>query len=313
MKDRIIRRPPPLREGDIIGVMAPSSRTDHESIDRAIAFLEEYGYRVRVHPQTWSAHGQSAGTAEEKAEALHELVRDGDIAAVFFARGGNRAGYMLPHLDYRLIARAPKIMMGYSDATILLNAIHRKTGLVTFHGPLLQRFARPLPAGQVAQCLDLLAGKKTPLDMDGCRVWRAGKARGPLLGGNLSLVASMAGTPWQPRWDGAILFVEDCADELSRYDRMFMQLRHAGILDRIGGLVLGGFTDTRDTGTLPFGLTLEEIVMDATAGLGIPVVAGAPFGHGPDLLTLPVGGTASLSASRGKTGVRLALAEKMTE
>lgn len=310
--DTALHLPPSLREGGTIGVMAPSSRTDYQAVDRAIAFLEENDYRVRVHPQVWSEDGQSAGTPAEKADALHDLLRDPDIDAVFFARGGNRAGHMLPHLDFRLIRRAPKIMMGYSDATILLNTIHRKTGLVTFHGPVLQRFAKPLPPDQVRQCFDMLAGKKTAIDMSACRVLRPGSARGPLLGGNLSLVCSMAGTKWQPRWDGAVLFLEDCADELSRYDRMFLQLRHAGILERIGGLVLGAFTDTRDTGALPFGFTLEDIVMEATEGLGIPVVSGAPFGHGADLVTLPVGGVAGLTARNGKTGVRLTLAGKMT-
>lgn len=299
--------PPSLRPGDTIGVMAPSSRPDHATIDRAIAELEDHGYRAYVHPQTWSEDGQSAGTAEDKAMALHDLLRDPAIDGIVFARGGNRAGFMLEHLDYRLIARHPKVMMGYSDVTVLLNAIYHKTGLVGFHGPLLQRFAKPLADAQLTQCFDLLRGKKPAIGLKGSRVLRPGKAHGTLLGGNLSVLCSMIGTKWQPRFDDSILFLEDIGDELSRYDRMFQQLRNAGILEKISGLLLGDFSDTKDTGILPFGFTLDEIALNALGGRNIPVVAGAPFGHGTDLYTIPVGAEARLTAAGGKTGAKLVL------
>lgn len=296
----IARRPPALKPGDTIGIMAPSSRIDKTEIASAVKILESHGFKVCVHPQARNTHGQSAGTGQEKADALHDLYRNPDIRAVFAAGGGNRAWTMLEKLDFRLLKKNPKILIGYSDVTALLLAVNKKTGMPTFHGPTACRFGKPFGEKQISQCFNLLRGKKADVPLSSGTALQKGKASGRLVGGNLSLICSLMGTPYEPDFKGSILFLEDCGDELSRIDRMFGQLRNAGVFDKISGLILGGFTDLKDTGTKPFGLTLKGIVNEAVAGKNIPVIVmGAPFGHKTDLFTMPIGHSATLTTRGG--------------
>lgn len=285
--------PPPLQQGDTIGVMAPSSRVAAADLQAGVDTLTARGYSVFVHPQSFNQHHQSAGTTAEKVSALHDLVREPAIKAIVFATGGNRAMHMLDHLDYGLIKKHPKIFMGFSDNTILLNTITANTGLVTYHGPTLRRL---VTNPQIDFNLRLLAGEDNIIPLDGARALRDGKAKGPLIGGNLSLVRYLVAMDEMPNPKGAILFLEDIAEEYSRVDRDFCYLRRSGLLEKIGGLVLGQFTNLQDTGT-PFGFTFEDIVREHTDGLNIPVLMDAPFGHDTDLFALPVGGTAVLDGT----------------
>jgi muramoyltetrapeptide carboxypeptidase len=299
--------PPSLQPGDTIAIMAPSSKVDRESIEKAQELLESLGYKVRVHPQTFVYDLQSAGTKAQKIAAFHELWADPEVKAIFAAGGGNRSGYMLEGLDYDLIKRNPKIFMGYSDVTALLSAIHAKTGLVTFHGPCMKTFARTLPPKQIRQCFNLLAGTDPALPFGGAKILRGGTAKGPLIGGNLSLFTSLVGTPYMPKLDGAILYLEDCSDELSRFDRMFLQLRNAGVFDRISGLIVGQFIDMRDSGRSRFLRKLPQVIAEVTEGKDFPVILNAPFGHGRKLPVYPFGASAVLKADgRGKPSLSLA-------
>ncbi|MBI4030403.1 MAG: LD-carboxypeptidase [Proteobacteria bacterium] len=294
-------RPPALKKGDTIGIMAPSSRANREKIMAGAETLKKAGYGIYIHPQTWKEDRSSAGTARQKAAALHDLFKNKKVKAIICARAGNLSGTMLPHLDYGLIKRNPKIIMGYSDVTALLNALHEETGLVTFHGPVIQKLAGKKADGkQIRQWLDLLAGEKTEIPASSIKIIRPGLAKGRMVGGNLSLVCSLMGTRWQPDFSGKILFLEDCDDELSRYDRMLRQLANAGAFNQAAGVLFGSFTDSKDTGALSYGFTLEEIIR-GTAGNGrTPVIMNAPFGHGKDLYTFPVGGMARIEAKNGK-------------
>ncbi len=297
-------KPRALKKGDTIGIMAPSSRVDRKLVAKAVSQLKELGYQVYVHPQTYAKKGQSAGTPQQKADALHDLYRNPDIKAIFAAAGGNQATAMLEKLDFGLI-KNPKIIMGYSDVTVILNAVNKKTGGVTFHGPTLQTIGRKLPEAQLKQTFNLLGGEDADMPLKKAKVINAGAAHGKLIGGNLSLVTSLLGTPWEPNFKGAVLFLEDVGEELSRVDRMFQQLRNAGVLNQISGLVLGNFTGMTDKGSKPYGKTVEAMVREATDGLNIPVVMNAPFGHGADLYTLPVGAPARLNARKGASSLKL--------
>lgn len=287
------RFPPPLRQGDTIGVMAPSSRIDAADLQAGVQALTDRGYNVFVHPQTLEQFHQSAGTTEQKVKAFHDLVREPAIKAIFFATGGNRAMPMLDHLDYKLIKKHPKLYMGFSDCTVLLNAITAKTGIVTWHGPTLRRL---LKNPQIDFNLRLLAGEEKSIALNGAKTINEGAAKGTLIGGNLSLFRYLVTSDDMPKAKGAILFLEEIAEEYSRVDRDFCYLRRSGLLDKIGGLVLGQFTDLRDTGT-PFGFSFEDIVREHTAGLNIPVIMNAPFGHDADLYALPVGATVRLEGT----------------
>ncbi len=286
--------PSSLLPGDTIGIMAPSSRANKDNIDKLESLLTKRGYKVFIHPQAFLTLHQSAGTGIEKAAAFHDLLRRKDIKAIFFSNGGNRAGTMLEHLNFDRIAANPKIIMGYSDITALLNAIHTKTGLVTYHGPMARSFLS-LPKKQIDQCFDLLEGKTKTLEMPKAKILKPGNAKGHSIGGNLAVLCSLLGTPYQPDFKNAILFLEDIAEETSHIDRYLWQLRNAGALHEIKALILGSFTDLKDTGTNKYGFTLKDCVEAVTADLKIPVLINAPFGHGKDLYTLPVGAKAKLS------------------
>jgi muramoyltetrapeptide carboxypeptidase len=289
--------PPPLRSGDTIGVMAPSSRISRADVEAAAALLQNKGYKLFIHPQTlrhaddapWT---QYAGTSEEKVAALHDLAADPDIKAVFFAAGGQRALTMLDRIDYGLIAANPKIYMGFSDCTALLNAIAKKSGLATWHGPTFRKF---LVNPQAELNLRLLEGQERTVPFSGAAVFRPGKAEGVLFGGNLAGIRSLLNDDL-PLTDGGILFLEEHGEELTTVDRDFCALKRRGILDKLGGLVLGQFSDLRDTGT-PFGLTFEDVIAEHTKGLRIPIVMNAPFGHMEDLYALPIGLRVYLSAA----------------
>lgn len=285
--------PPPLQSGDTIGIMAPSSRIDPADLQASVDLLTGHGYGVFIHPQTFEQLHQSAGTAEQKIKALHDLAQEPAIKAVFFAGGGNRALHMLDGIDYKLIKKHPKIYMGFSDNTAILNAITARCGIVTYHGPTLKRLARN---PQADFNLRLLSGVEKSIPLTGAKHLREGGATGMLLGGNLSLFRYLVETEDMPNAKGAILFLEDIGEEYSRIDRDFCYLRRSGVLGKIGALVLGQFTDLRDSGT-PFGFSLEDIVNEHTNGLNIPVLINAPFGHDIDLYALPIGQTVILEGT----------------
>lgn len=287
--------PAPLQKGDIIGVMATSCHVARETIVTATNFMEAEGYKVFVHEQTFNQHHQSAGTAQEKVVAMHDLFKNKDIKAIFGARGGNRASTMLDALDYNLIRSNPKILIGYSDLTAPCNAITAKTGLVTFHGPLF----RELPTHEDYRFMvDVLEGKQTTLDLKNCTIVKNGAACGKIIGGNLSVLQGLIGSPYQPDFNNAILILEDVADHISRYDRMFCHLRNAGILQNLCALIVGSFSDMKDSDSNPFGFTLKDIVEEHTTGYNYPILMNAPFGHEGVLNTLPIGANATLENSQ---------------
>lgn len=278
--------PPSLQIGDMIGIMAPSSHVERGDIEAGCAALEAHGFQTYIHPQTFERLNQSAGTHEQKARAFHDLVKNPDIRGVIFAGGGNRALHLLDYLDFDLIRAHPKIYMGFSDATALLNAIHARTGLVTYHGPLAKYLAHN---AQLDFNLRFLKGEEDVIPLTGAVTLRKGKTEGWLIGGNLSVFRRLSGSMDMPDVTGAVLFLEDTGEETSRLDAEFCYLRRCGIFDKISGLVLGQFDNLKDSGR-PFGFTFEDIIAEHTNGLSIPVLANAPFGHDKNSnIVLPIG------------------------
>ncbi len=287
-------QPPHLKIGDTIGVMAPSSRVEESDLKASIDFLHTHGFKTYIHPQTFERLHQSAGTNEQKRDALHDLVKNPDIKAIFFATGGNRALHLLDLLDFNLIRTNPKIYMGFSDNTAILNAITARTGIITYHGPTFRRLAT---TPQAEFNLRLLKGEEDTITLQGAHVLRKGHAEGWLIGGNISLFQYLLTSGDMPDATGAILFLEDCYEEWSRIDRDFCFFRRSGLLNKISGLVLGQFTDMLDTGT-PFGLTFEDIISEHTAGLHIPILTNAPFGHDKGLnFIMPIGAKVKLDGT----------------
>lgn len=285
--------PPPLQPGDTIGVMATSCWLEEADLIAAQSFFEEMGYKVYIHPQATARLHQAAGTAQEKADAFHDLFSNPDIKAIMGARGGNRAITLMDKIDWNVVKKNPKIFMGYSDMTQLLHAIYKHTGLVTFHGPMFREMPNRKEYDQIMR---LLSGEKMRIPLSGVKILQGGEAQGKLFGGNLSVFQTLLGTPNLPDMTGGILILEDIGDHVSRYDRMLAHLKLSGALGQLSALVLGDFTDTKDDEERPFGFTLEDVVREHTAGLDIPIVMNAPFGHGEDLPCFPIGAPVKLTA-----------------
>lgn len=286
--------PSPLRPGDTIGVMAPSSYVEKKDIEKSKILLEKKGYKVFIHPQTYERENQSAGTHLQKTLALQGLWQRADITAIWAAGGGNRAMHLLDSINFEAMKRKPKILIGFSDVTALLNAVTAHTGIPTVHGPVFKNLSGYKQFGPL---LDLLAGEKISYPWSKIKVLSPGKAEGPLVGGNLSIFQYLPKTLPGEFWKDSLLFLEDCGEELSRVDRMLLHLRRSGILKDVGGIIMGQFTDSKDTGR-PFGFTLEDIIREHTENLEIPVIMNAPFGHGKDLCAFPIGVKAALNTQK---------------
>lgn len=287
-----MKRSAPLQKGHCIGVMAPSGYVEENDIKKSQALLENLGYPVFIHPQTFERHNQSAGTHNQKLDALHELWGRDDIHAIWAAGGGNRALHILDALDFDLIRKNPKPFIGFSDVTALLNGIYAHTGLPTFHGPVFRSLHKYRPLDKM---LDLLGNNEISYRFDQATLLRKGQATGPLIGGNLSLFQYLPETLPNDFYTGALLFLEDCNEELSRIDRMLLHLKRLGVLSKVSGLIIGEFTNLQDSAR-PFGFTLDDLIKEHTAELDIPILINAPFGHGENLVPLPIGMHATLDS-----------------
>lgn len=287
-------KPKPLPDKGTIAIVAPSSRGTPD--DAGIKLLEARGFKITVHAQNHLSDNQSAGSPAQRGSALMDVFSNSKIDAVLAARGGNRAMHTLPLLDFKTFRNNPKPFISFSDGTALLNAIYAQTGLIGYHGPTLSRVAKGRPH-EIDQMISCLQGKPSTLDFPGANIINGGTASGPMIGGNLSVFASLCGTPYMPNTKGAILFLEDIGDQLSRYDRMLAQLRLSGVLERVAGIVFGVMATEGDSSVTPFGFSLEDIIEEHTKDLNIPILMDAPFGHSGPLPTFPVGGQVSLDAN----------------
>lgn len=296
-KSKIIK-PNRLKAGDTVAIIAPASGLTEESFDQAIKNLEALGLKVKVGKSARGVKGFLSATDKERLDDFHAAFADKQISAVWCARGGYGASRLLPAIDFKLIAKNPKILIGYSDITALHTAIFQKTGLVTFHGPVaaseysdytkfhvenvLMKPSAPYKISLSEYNLAQISNLFKP------EIITAGKARGRLIGGNLSLLAALAGTPFALRdLKGKILFIEDVGEQPYRIDRMLTQLRQSLDLRSLAGIALGIFEDCnpRAEGTQ----TLSDVLKDRLGDLGIPVFYGFSFGHIRDQFTLPVG------------------------
>lgn len=294
-------RPAPLRPGDLIALVGPSGPAPRERLETGIAYLEGRGYRVRPATHLHARHHYLAGRDEQRAADLRAALADPEVRAVVCARGGYGTGRIVDRLDYGAVAADPKIVLGFSDTTGLHLALQARTGLVVFTGGLLSMDLGgerdPFTEEWWWRALTT-AGPLGSLPLgDEFRVLRPGRAAGPLRGGCLSLLCSLLGTPYVPDLRGAILLLEDVDEYPYRLDRMLNQLRLAGVLESIGGLVLGQFKDCFTPEEMSRSPDLEEMVMELTAGLDLPVVAGLPYGHFPARLVLPLGVRAVLDTA----------------
>ncbi|HKR25047.1 MAG TPA: LD-carboxypeptidase [Allosphingosinicella sp.] len=305
------RRPPRLRRGDIVGLVEPAYFTP-DSFDLALVqeTIRAMGLVPRPAPNILSRHGYLAGSDEERAAALNAMFADREVKAIFAVRGGWGSARILPHLDYDLIRANPKLLIGFSDITALHLALAARTDCPTIHGPNAasawgalswDSFRRLAFEGEAPTWRNPAGTADRLAQRDGrIRSFRPGRAAGPLLGGNLTVLSALVGTPYLPDFDGAILFLEDTDEAQYRIDRMLTQLALAGILGRVAGVVFGQCTDcvARNSSSIG-GFTLSEVLAHHLAPLGVPAFQGALFGHVPDQFSLPVGVRAEIDAAAG--------------
>lgn len=281
-------KPPAVREGALVGVLSPASPVREEYVERGVAELESLGFRVRLGSHLYERRRYTAGSAEQRVSDLLELWDDPRIEAVFAARGGYGAMELLASLEPERFRERPKVFLGASDVTALLSFLG-SSGMISFHGPMVaQKIARGrYDAPELLRLIQSSAPAGT-LSADQTEMLHAGVGEGPLWGGCLSMVVSLAGTPYLKPPASGILFLEDTHVKPYQIDRMLTQLRLAGHLESVRGIVFGQMIECEQHAEQ--GYTLQEMLRDWTAYLKVPVLFGFPSGHtSTDALTLPLG------------------------
>jgi muramoyltetrapeptide carboxypeptidase len=301
-----LSRPSVLRKGDCVGLVAPSSPFQRDAVEHGIRFIEEQGFVVRHRADLFARRsGFLAGGDQERADEMHEMFEDPEIRAVFVVRGGYGAQRILDRLDPSLLERHPKIFLGYSDATCLLTFLLQRVGLVCFHGPVVSEMGAL--SELTRNCLLQLltgCGPLGPIPAGGIRWIRKGLARAPIVGGNLSLVCSTLGTPWELDTQGRILLLEDRGEKPYRVDRLLIQLRQAGKLSSIAGLLFGGFERGQPgENELLEREYMNEVLRENTRDLDVPVACDLPVGHGQHNLALPFGVLAEMNGREGRVSI----------
>ncbi|HEU0299940.1 MAG TPA: LD-carboxypeptidase [Longimicrobium sp.] len=292
-------RPPALRPGARVALVAAAGPLPEGGVDRAIDRVRSLGWEPVVGEYCRGRRGYLSGTDQERAADFNAALRDPSIGAVWFLRGGYGTMRILDDVDWDALARHPKALIGFSDNTAVHLAAQR-AGVVSFHGP--HPHAEALPDFARDELLRVLAVPEPagvlPFPPEGrAETLAGGAAEGPLLGGNLSLLSATLGTPYAIRPEGAILFLEEVGEHPYRLDRLLSHLKLAGVLSAAAGIAVGGITDTPEEPN--GGPGAMEVIHDRLGGLGIPVAAGFPFGHIDDNWTLPLGVRARLDADAG--------------
>lgn len=292
-------KPQRLQKGDTVGVIAPASPPDLDSLAKALPFLRSLGLNVWIGPNVKRTYGYLAGTDRERLNDLHQMFRDPAIKGIFCAGGGYGTSRLAASIDYSLIRSNPKIFWGYSDITYLHTAIQRQTGLVTFHGPMLSSDVGKTdfddPSKQrFSQLFDpepfTYSDQTSPL-----QVISKGTASGRLVGGNLSLLVNSIGSPYEIETRNRLLLIEDVGEEPYRIDSFLSQLKLAGKLDEASGIVVGDFSDTEPKKRKET-IELQEVFHHYLADLQKPVLSGFKIGHCLPHYAVPLGAEAELSS-----------------
>ena len=318
-----IIKPLKLKTGDVVGIISPSTPVfSKKELSRGMKVLESLGFKPNLGPKALEVHANyQAGTREDRLKELHSMFLDDEVKAIFCTGGGYASIQLLSDLDWDLIRKNPKIFVGYSDITTLLNTISEKTGLITFHGPMVQGLGSETKGGKFTLKSfkrALLKGERGPLpNYTEWKVLRAGKTEGELVGGNLNIILSLMGTPYEPKWDGKILFWEEVAETIETIDNFLWRLRVARVFKKIEGMIVGKITDlqsiedeTEGWANLERPPLLEDIISQATEGYNFPILYGVDFGHDVPSLTLPVGAKAHLDCpAPGRVG-KVSITEK---
>ena len=267
--------PPYLKKGDTVAIIATARKISKEEIQPAVTFFESYGLSVLLGKNLFESSNQYAGTDLQRAEDLQRALNDKNIKAIVIARGGYGTIRLMEHVDFTEFKKCPKWVVGYSDVTVLHSAIHN-IGVATLHAIMPLNFSKNQEATR--SLIKALLGKLTEIETEENYSNIEGTTSGKLVGGNLSLLYALSGTPYDIDTRDKILFIEDLDEYLYHLDRMMMQLKLSGKLSCLKGLIVGGMTDMKDN-AIPFGKLPEEIILDAVRDYNYPVCFDFPAGH----------------------------------
>jgi muramoyltetrapeptide carboxypeptidase len=300
----MIRIPPYLKPGDTIGIVAPAGFINAEKALTCIRVLQEWGYQVKK-GKTLESNSANyfSGTDEERLEDLQAMLDDDGVNAILCARGGYGTSRIIDQLSFRKFKKSPKWIIGFSDITVLHAHINRNCKIATLHAPMVAAFNDEGYMNEYVLSLkNTMEGKPAAYQTVPHTFNNKGKAEGPLVGGNLALIAHLIGTRSELKTRGKILFLEDLGEHLYSIDRMFVQMKRSGKLDDLAGLIIGGFTDMKDTDR-PFGKTINELIHDQVKDYKYPICFGFPVSHDKENYALKTGLVYKLSV--GKTEVTL--------
>lgn len=303
-------KPAKLRPGDTIGLFCPAAPAySQETVKITQESLQALGFQTKLGPHIYDRYGYLAGRDADRVSDLHAFFNDQSVKAVMAIHGGWGCARLLPLLDYDLIQRNPKVLIGYSDITALLLAIYAKTGLVTMHGPVgsatfntytVDWFRRVLMEGETVTMRNPTdKGDNLTQTQNRITTIRPGLARGRLVGGNLTVLSHLVGSPYLPDWKNTILFLEDTHEDIYRMDRMFTQLKLAGILNQIAGFVFGKCSDCGPGNGSYGSLTLDDVLTEYIIPLDKPAYSGATIGHISNKFTVPLGIDTEIDATAG--------------
>lgn len=297
----MIRIPPYLQKGDMIGLVCPAGYMPLEKVGTCIQTLEEWGYRVRLGA---SVGGDSdnyfSGTDDERLDDLQKMLNDEEVKAILCARGGYGASRIIDRIRFKKFKEHPKWIIGFSDVTVFHSHIYTRYRISTLHAPMAAAFNDGGAESEYVLSLkNALEGGKLKYQCETNEFNRTGECIGELVGGNLALLAHLTGTDSDIKTKGRILFIEDVGEYLYNVDRMLLQMKRSGKLSKLAGLVVGGFTDMKDTDR-PFGKTVYRIIRDAVDEYDYPVCFGFPVSHGKENVALKVGVGYKLKVGKNK-------------
>ncbi|HLZ87819.1 MAG TPA: LD-carboxypeptidase [Puia sp.] len=294
--------PPFLRPGDTIAIVCPAGYMDPEKAQTCIGTLESWGYHVRTGKTLGGASPTYfSGTDDQRLADFQQMLDDPEVKAILCGRGGYGLSRIIDRIDFGRFAKTPKWIIGFSDITVLHTHILTRLGIATLHAPMAGAFNDGGAAGPgVVSLRHALLGESAVHRAPAHPFNRPGAASGPLIGGNLAILAHLTGSVSEPDTDGCLLFLEDVGEYLYNIDRMLHQLLRSGKLRNLAGLLIGGFTEMKDT-IRPFGATVEEIIRDIAADAAYPVAFDFPVSHGKENVALKVGATYRLEVTPAGT------------
>ena len=285
----MITIPPYLMQGDTIGILCPSGFISYEKAQTAITVLQEWGYSIKTGSTLGSQLNYFSGTDEQRLGDLQQMMDDDSIKAIFCARGGYGLSRIVDKLSFKKFKKNPKWIIGFSDITILHLHLYSNYKVASLHAPMASAFNDDGYKNSFVQSLHrALSGQKMNYQCASHPFNRDGIAKGRLVGGNLSLIAHLVGTSSDIKTKGKILFIEDVGEYIYNVDRMLCQLKRTGKFDKIAGLIVGGFTDMKDT-TVPFGQIADEVIRDIVKEYDFPVCFNFPVSHGMENYALKIG------------------------